>query len=200
MTSKWIIKQIVNGKSVESSTEQAKFRFNLIIIMWTIKQAEETFRNRIPWKFNFYWVINSAELPDELFPHRSPLLSASTVDLTLGSLEKGFSLCFSAWVDQDDLHNDKRRLMFRSAKNLNVTDSWILFYNRRSMFLQLGWALHNLCRKTQAPAPGTYGKTAFGKQLFYFRLHSRCKILIKGTVWRIRCLWRAPRGTKESWP
>lgn len=61
MTSKWIIKQIVNGKSVESSTEQAKFHFNLIIIMWTIKQAEETFRNQIPWKFNFYRVINSPQ-------------------------------------------------------------------------------------------------------------------------------------------
>lgn len=71
MTSKWIIKQIVNGKSVESSAEQAKFRFNLIIIMWTIKQAEETFRNQIPWKFNFYWVINSAEILDDLPSHRS---------------------------------------------------------------------------------------------------------------------------------
>lgn len=102
MTSKWIIKQIVNGKSVESSTEQAKFRFNLIIIMWTIKQAEETFRNRIPWKFNFYWVINSsAELLDDLSSHRcAPPLSASDVDLTFGSPEKGAFRCASVrgWI------------------------------------------------------------------------------------------------------
>lgn len=103
MTSKWIIKQIVNGKSVESSAEQAKFRFNLIIIMWTIKQAEETFRNQIPWKFNFYWVINSAELLDDLSSHRrrSPPLSASDVDLTFGSSpEKGAFRCTSVrgWI------------------------------------------------------------------------------------------------------
>lgn len=149
MTSKWIIKQIVNGKSVESSTEQVKFHFNLIIIMWTIKQAEETFRNWIPWKFNFYWVINSAELPDDLFP---PLPVAISIQcwLNLRQPKKGFLLCFGAWVDQDDLHNDKRRLIFWSGKNLNVTDSWVLFYNRRSMFLQLCWTLHNLCQNASS--------------------------------------------------
>lgn len=53
--------------------------------------------------------------------------------------------------------------------------------------------------KTQARAallpPAVYSKTAFRKQLFYFRLHSRCKILIKGTVWRIQFsgfIWRPP--------
>lgn len=53
--------------------------------------------------------------------------------------------------------------------------------------------------KTQAraasQAAAVYTKTAFRKQLFYFRLHSRCKILIKGTVWRIQFsgfIWRPP--------
>lgn len=67
------------------------------------------------------------------------------------------------------------------------------------MFLeQLCWTLHNLCQNASTGClTAIHSKTAPRQQLFYFRLHSRCKILIKGTVWRIqfpRFIWRPPGG------
>lgn len=37
MTSKWIIKQIVNENDCETNREEKKIHLNLIIVMWTIK-------------------------------------------------------------------------------------------------------------------------------------------------------------------